>query len=313
MDPELRKKWQDNVDEHFSMQYPSSLSTRPRSPSALDSFKPAAWYREPPKVASGPAPEGDGPFQLLDRIGTGGMGVVYGAHQRSLARRVAVKTLKSEPHPCDRALFEAEAHTIGMLEHPNIVPIYDLGETAQGDPFLAMKLVEGRSWREVLWGQPTDLVENLETLLQVCNAVAFAHSKEIVHNDIKPSNVMLGDFGEVLLQLAFALNYLGHSKLASGSGEAAYAAHREATDITSALYGRDSSVLEYKSQLAVSLRGLGACYEQQDKPEIAVQCYRDAEELLRDDPLLAEDRAKLLQDIERLDGASDRDSTRENR
>ncbi len=218
MDQELRKRWQENVDEHFSMQFPSSLDTQRPSPSTLDSFKPSSWYQDPGLLRDpDDAPQsGDDTFQLLEKIGQGGMGIVYKARQRSLGRRVAVKKLhpkRKDQRDVERALFEAEAHTAGLLDHPNIVPIYDLNETPQGDLFLAMKLVGGRSWRELLWERPKDLERHLEILLQVCNAVAFAHSREIVHNDLKPSNVMVGSFGEVLLMdWGLAVSFADHAK-----------------------------------------------------------------------------------------------------
>ncbi len=141
----------------------------------------------------------------VEEIGRGGMGIVYRARQASLKREVALKTLRRRKRrqsstPAARSGFLAEAYTTGRLAHPNIVPIYELGETAAGELFLAMKLVGGTSWLEMLRAdQPPPLPEQLEILLQVCNAVAFAHSRGIVHNDLKPANVMIGEFGEVLV------------------------------------------------------------------------------------------------------------------
>ena len=85
----------------------------------------------------------------------------------------------------------------GDLEHPNIVPIYDLGEDDKGVLFYAMKRVKGRPWDKVVGEKSFD--ENLEIWMKVADAVAFAHSRGVVHRDLKPENVMLGDFGEVLL------------------------------------------------------------------------------------------------------------------
>ncbi len=141
------------------------------------------------------------PFEAVDVIGRGGMGEVVRAHQKSLDRHVALKRLL-RLHRGDaeaERLFLAEALITGRLEHPNIVPVHELGATPQGELFLAMKLVEGRSWQEVLDTGSRDLVFHLGVLQQVCHAVAFAHSRGIVHNDLKPANVMLGSFGEVLV------------------------------------------------------------------------------------------------------------------
>ncbi len=148
-------------------------------------------------------PPGKG-FVPLEPLGSGGMGVVVRARQNCLGREVALKTLHPERNEGARGSrarrnFLAEAHIHGRLEHPNIVPVHELGVNEQGELYLAMKLVEGRSWRALLDERSAgaDLELQLEVLLQVCNAVAFAHSRKVVHNDLKPDNVMLGPFGEV--------------------------------------------------------------------------------------------------------------------
>ncbi len=145
---------------------------------------------------------GQSPFVPGAEIGRGGVGVVYRARQSSLGRDVALKTPHSEQEAHAFAGprgFFVEALINGRLEHPNIVPVHDLGRGPDGGIFLAMKLVEGDSWRALLDRPEKDLVYHLEILLQVCNAVAFAHSRGVVHNDLKPENVMVGRFGEVLL------------------------------------------------------------------------------------------------------------------
>jgi WD40 repeat protein/serine/threonine protein kinase len=152
-------------------------------------------------------------YRLRRVLGEGGMGTVYLAEQMSLERLVAVKVIKSIT-PQDRTKLEAsgklaaherqrreqflsEAVVTGALDHPNIVPIHDVGRTGDNAPFYSMKRVEGTAWREVISKNSVD--ENLEILLKVADAVAFAHSRGVVHRDIKPENVMLGDFGVVML------------------------------------------------------------------------------------------------------------------
>ena len=148
-------------------------------------------------------------------IGAGGMGVVQAATQLSLGREVAVKTVRRDVGDQVAAAAELvrEARIAGALEHPNVLPIYGLGQDAHGRPMLVMKKVEGTAWRALLERDPpffagdddartvaerdTALVRHLLVLLQVCNAVAFAHSRNIVHRDLKPENVMVGQFGEV--------------------------------------------------------------------------------------------------------------------
>jgi len=143
------------------------------------------------------------------QLGQGGMGVVRLATQLPLGRKVAVKRLA--PGHTDRQDVEAllaESWLSGSLEHPNIVPIYDLGLDADGLPVLVMKRVEGRSWATLLKdrdalerhapGRPP-LEAHLRILMQVCNALHYAHARGVVHRDVKPDNVMVGAFGEVYL------------------------------------------------------------------------------------------------------------------
>jgi WD40 repeat protein/serine/threonine protein kinase len=138
-------------------------------------------------------------YDLLGVLGEGGMGVVYNARQASIDREVAVKMLKADmaANPSQRRKFLSEAAVTGELDHPNIVPIYDLGENAEGALFYSMKKVTGTPWSEVI--HQNSLLDNLTILMKVADAVAFAHARGVVHRDLKPENVMLGDFGEVLV------------------------------------------------------------------------------------------------------------------
>ncbi len=138
-------------------------------------------------------------YGLLATLGKGGMGIVYSAHQASLDRNVAVKMLLPDAAKSvkSRNAFLSEAAVTGDLEHPNIVPVYDLGRAPDGAFFYAMKQVRGTPWNKTILN--TSLTENLEYLMRVCDAVAFAHSKGIIHRDLKPENTMIGDFGEVMV------------------------------------------------------------------------------------------------------------------
>ena len=138
-------------------------------------------------------------YELLEVIGEGGMGVVYAARQSSIARTVAVKMLKPSAKVGEeqRDKFISEAVVTGELDHPNIVPIYDLGANDDGALFYSMKRVQGTPWDKVLHQKTLD--ENLSILLRVADAVAFAHARGVMHRDLKPENVMLGDYGEVLV------------------------------------------------------------------------------------------------------------------
>ncbi len=127
-------------------------------------------------------------YELEGEIGRGGLGVVYAARDRQLDRRVAVKVL-------DFALA-GEAQLIARLEHPAIVPIYESGTLPDGRAFYAMKLVAGARLDHYLANSPS-LAERLRVIRRVGEALAFAHTRGAIHRDLKPQNVMVGEFGEV--------------------------------------------------------------------------------------------------------------------
>jgi len=153
------------------------------------------------------APESD--YELIEEVGRGGMGIVYKARQTGLRREVALKVaLEKTARQNAYRKFVEEALVTGALEHPNIVPVYDLVTTGQGHFGIAMKLVGGMEWKDLIHpdsheanarAADYDLEDHLNILISVSNAVAYAHTHHIVHNDIKPANIMVGEFGEVLL------------------------------------------------------------------------------------------------------------------
>ena len=138
-------------------------------------------------------------YELMDLLGQGGMGVVYEAHQTSVDRNIALKMIldRNAQSPAHREHFLSEAAVTGNLDHPNIIPIYDLGSDEKGRLFYSMKRVRGTSWNKCI-GTKT-LRENLDILMRVADAIAFAHHRGVIHRDLKPENVMLGEFGEVLV------------------------------------------------------------------------------------------------------------------
>jgi serine/threonine-protein kinase len=160
--------------------------------------------------ATDPAPRGapqappDTPrYRFEAFLARGGMAEVWRGCDTLLARGVALKVLRERVFADARARgrFEEEARHVSQLEHPSIVPVYDLGELPDGRPFFAMKLVQGQTLAELLAARELaeDLPRWVEVFEQVCAAVAFAHARDLIHRDLKPSNVMLGEFGEVLV------------------------------------------------------------------------------------------------------------------
>ncbi|MDA0917725.1 MAG: protein kinase [Planctomycetota bacterium] len=141
----------------------------------------------------------DADYQIEKLLGEGGMGAVYSARQQSMDRPVAIKVLKSGAAQLENSqeAFVSEAIITGGLDHPNIVPIYDVGKQPNDAIFYAMKQVVGVEWKERF--ATNTVSENLDILLRVCDAIAFAHARGIIHRDLKPANIMLGPFGEVLV------------------------------------------------------------------------------------------------------------------
>lgn len=161
-------------------------------------------------------------YEVLDELGHGAMGVVYRARQASVNRIVAVKmlnsTLANDDH--QRGLFLGEAVVTGELEHPNIVPIYDLAKSQSDALFYSMKEVKGTPWSKVVADK--SLSENLEIWLRVSDAIAFAHDRGVIHRDLKPENVMLGRFGEVLVMdwgIAVSRSMLQNPVIAESNGQ----------------------------------------------------------------------------------------------
>ncbi|MFP4598504.1 MAG: serine/threonine-protein kinase [Persicimonas sp.] len=142
-------------------------------------------------------------LDVIGTLGQGGMGVVRLANQLSLDREVAVKTTREETNEAAAQALLQEAYVTGFLEHPNIIPIYTVGRTEDGAPLIVMKRVEGISWLELIeddsHSRAGELDKHLQILIQVSNAVRFAHSRGILHRDIKAENVMIGHFDEVYL------------------------------------------------------------------------------------------------------------------
>jgi hypothetical protein len=178
----------------------------PRTSDTFDSYATVPPAPRPAAGPGGPTVPGDGPragrYLLGEELGAGGMGEVFRAHDPDLNRSLAVKILKQE-HAGQAELerrFLEEAQVTGQLQHPGVPPIHELGRLPDGRPFFAMKLIKGRTLADLLKERksPADeLPRWLAVFAQVCQAVGYAHSKRVIHRDLKPGNVMVGAFGEV--------------------------------------------------------------------------------------------------------------------
>ncbi len=196
-------------------------------PAGASTLPPAAWERvEPTEERTGEQPRAGRDYNTLDpdpvtagasswtepprelagryvfvrKIAVGGLGVVSEYKDRLLNRSIARKELRVDRRSHVPG-FLREARITAQLEHPNIMPIHDLGNDRVNAPFYTMKLVKGRTLEEALQGC-THLAERMMLLghfVDVCNAVAYAHSRGVIHRDIKPENVMVGAFGETMV------------------------------------------------------------------------------------------------------------------
>ncbi len=155
-----------------------------------------------------------GRFRILRFHDRGGLGEVFVARDEELRREVALKQIKDEhaDKPQHRARFVVEAEITGGLEHPGIVPVYGLGAYDSGRPFYAMRFIQGDNFKDAIarfhqakatgrdpGERALELRRLLGRFLDVCNAIAYAHSRGVLHRDLKPGNIMLGKYGETLV------------------------------------------------------------------------------------------------------------------
>jgi serine/threonine-protein kinase len=230
----------------------TALSSRPTLRAALDPVKQAdpdlQQSLDRLSRTEAPFPRAEGPrttaqslelggprFRILRLHDRGGLGEVFVARDVELSREVAYKQIRSEhaAHAQSRARFMQEAEITGGLEHPGIVPVYGLGVDNADRPFYAMRFIKGDSLKDAIVkyrrdeGPGRDPGERalalrglLGRFLDVCNAVAYAHSRGVLHRDLKPGNVMLGPYGETLVVDWGLAKVIGLSDSGAGQGEA---------------------------------------------------------------------------------------------
>ncbi|MFN7132905.1 MAG: serine/threonine-protein kinase [Myxococcales bacterium] len=188
------------------------------------------------KARIAPAPEkhaGGGAGSLADRlvdegeIGRGGMGQVHRVYDKTLMRRVAMKILDPRRLQKQSQLqrFAEEAQITGQLDHPNIPPVHEFGVDEEGTHYFTMKLVKGRTLDDIL-ADPSfspanekELFSVLQIFVKVCQAISFAHSRGVIHCDLKPSNVMVGSHGQVYVMDWGIARIVGRAR-PSGADEA---------------------------------------------------------------------------------------------
>ena len=142
-------------------------------------------------------PDAGDRYVTLELLGRGGMGAVFRAHDTTLERDVALKvlTLEGEPEIAER--LGREARVLARLEHPGIVAIHDAGSLRDGRPFYVMRFVQGERLDE--YASKSSRGELLRVFLRVCDAVSYAHARGVIHRDLTPANIMVGEFGDVLV------------------------------------------------------------------------------------------------------------------
>jgi serine/threonine protein kinase/WD40 repeat protein len=219
-------------------------------------------------------------YRLKQEIAAGGMGRIYHGEDAQLHREVAVKVSKMG-EGCDPR-FIKEAKVLAQLAHPNIVPIHALGVDEDGFPFYSMKLVKGKTLQEIIRGLKAGDAEMtgaytrerlLDIFRKVCDAIAFSHSRRVIHRDLKPDNIMVGEFGEVLVMdwgLAKHLDEmappaaLSADSSAESSAPAAHVVPLDSADLGATLDGEVMGTPQYMSPEQAS----GRAYDLDERTDI---------------------------------------------
>jgi serine/threonine protein kinase/Flp pilus assembly protein TadD len=207
LDPQLsveeyRQRFPALAQELTKVLCPVSLKRQPDWPATLDTHK---QHANPSSPSVSPPSSVDFDlrgYELNEQLGKGGMGEVYRCCDPALGRDLAIKVVKKEyrGHEAIERRFIREARITGSLQHPSIVAIHNLGRLSDGRLHYTMRLVRGRTFADILKeeaGKPERVPSLLAIFQKVCEAAAYAHSKRVIHRDLKPVNIMVGKFGEV--------------------------------------------------------------------------------------------------------------------
>src|SRR5262245_21658611 len=204
-------------------------------------------------------------YALAGEIAHGGMGEVLAARDSQIGRDVAIKRLRSDS-PSDRAVtrFLREARIQGRLDHPAIVPVYEIGRDRDGLPFFAMKRLTGTTLAKLVTSSEANVLPLLRAFVDVCLAVEFAHVRGIIHRDLKPQNIVLGDFGDVYVIDWGVAKVLGDvddfTDIGSGSGGSGDDATREGTAIGTPGYMAPEQLRGFTDvDVRVDVYALGCC------------------------------------------------------
>lgn len=170
-------------------------------------------------------------YRIIHQLGEGGMGVVYLAEDTTLGRRVALKFLSTTTKEY-RARFLREARAVSVLTHPNIATVFDYGETAEGQPYIVMELIKGESLSDKLRAGSLPLPEAVRIVSYIAEALGEAHHQGVVHRDVKPSNVVITERGQVkVLDFGLVKQIAEHPGLGGGSDQKTLPSTRTRSDV----------------------------------------------------------------------------------